>query len=184
MFLDLKRVNRLRIKYADGRQIQSNNSEKSLKKLYLVQHGKALSKEENPDRPLSQEGNEESFLSAAILVKSNVKIHQIWHSSKLRAIQTAHIFVEIANPEEGLVEKNNLNPNDNIDGIVNELNQTDKDIMIIGHLPYLNNLALFLLKHDQLKDQVYFVNSGVVCLVQSDNLDWKLHFCIPPMESG
>ena len=61
-------------------------------KLYLVQHGLAVDKATDADRPLSDIGVEEVEAMASWLYKTDTSIAQIYHSGKTRAQQTACIF--------------------------------------------------------------------------------------------
>ncbi len=77
-------------------------------RLYLMQHGKARPKEEDPDRSLSDEGRAEVGRVAGFLAKTDVvRSLPILHSGKTRARQTAEGLaraVEGARVEE--VERN------------------------------------------------------------------------------
>ena len=63
--------------------------------VYLVRHAKALSPDEDPKRPLSAEGREQAKSVARFLKRQQlVLVNEVWHSTKLRAKQTAEIFVK------------------------------------------------------------------------------------------
>jgi phosphohistidine phosphatase len=64
--------------------------------LFLVQHGKSLPKEKDPDRGLSRQGIEETRAMAGVAQKQNVQVSRIIHSGKKRALQTAEIFMKIS----------------------------------------------------------------------------------------
>jgi len=61
-------------------------------KLYLMQHGKALSKEEDPERSLSPEGRSETTRMGDVLKEKGTPVDVIWHSGKARAAETAEII--------------------------------------------------------------------------------------------
>lgn len=61
-------------------------------KLYLVQHGEALSKEQDTKRSLSEQGRREVERMANFLATAGVRVARICHSGKLRAQQTAEIL--------------------------------------------------------------------------------------------
>ena len=73
--------------------------------LLLVQHGKSLPKEEDPDRGLSRDGFEETRTMAALAAENNVQAVRIIHSGKKRALQTAEIFAEALEPEAAEVDE-------------------------------------------------------------------------------
>ena len=50
--------------------------------LFLVQHGKSLPKEKDPDQGLSREGLAETQVMADLAVENNVQVMRIIHSGK------------------------------------------------------------------------------------------------------
>lgn len=69
-------------------------------KLYLVQHGEAKRKEEDPSRPLTNKGIKDAEKVAKYISKLEVKAKKIFHSGKLRAKQTAEIYAKHLKPEK------------------------------------------------------------------------------------
>jgi len=145
--------------------------------LYLVQHGKALSKDENSQRPLSDEGREETGKIAAFLKQRDITVDFIWHSKKLRAAQTAQI-ISVSITTQRIEERGDLNPLDPVDKFPQGLLDLNKDIMIVGHLPFLQRLSSLLLTGTQNQEPVSFVNSGVVCLEHKEG--WSISWDITP----
>ena len=80
--------------------------------LYLVRHGDAMTKSENPERPLTKLGKEQAAKVAAYLAKHDVCPVQIRHSEKARARETAKIIGAALKPEGGTVQVSGLKPND------------------------------------------------------------------------
>ena len=66
-------------------------------KLYLVQHGEAVSKAENPERPLSEQGQSDISRIATFLA-GDIRISRVIHSGKERAFQTAQILASALSP--------------------------------------------------------------------------------------
>lgn len=64
-------------------------------RVYLVQHGRAFLKEEDPERRLTEEGVKETEMMAKYLKRIGVRNDQISRSEKIRAIETARIFGEV-----------------------------------------------------------------------------------------
>ncbi|MCD4716608.1 MAG: histidine phosphatase family protein, partial [Desulfobacterales bacterium] len=89
--------------------------------VYLVQHGKPVSKEENPDKPLSNQGKEDVERVAAFLMKAGIKVDDIFHSGKTRARETAEIMISKLTPGKEPVEKNGLAPLDDVKEIAEEI---------------------------------------------------------------
>jgi len=111
--------------------------------VYLFRHGEAVPAEVDPARPLSEKGQAEVEATAKELLSEGVQVSEIWYSGKLRAKQTAEIIARILNVTN-VIEKKGLNPDDPATPIADLLRQTDKNILIAGHLPFLPKLAALL----------------------------------------
>lgn len=145
--------------------------------LYLVQHGKAKSKEEEPVRSLTEQGRMEVSRVASFV--ANLKVEAIFHSGKWRAADTAEIFGEQLGLEPE--EKDGLSPMDNPSIWVDRLKQMSRPIMLVGHLPHLGRLTSLLTCNDAGAQVVNFTNGGVVFLERVDyrwSIQWVL---VPPM---
>ena len=81
--------------------------------------------------------------TALDLKKQAVEIDEIWHSPKLRAQQSAEIVSQILRIDK-VIEKDGLKPKDPVDPIASLIRQSDKTLLIAGHLPYLAKLASLL----------------------------------------
>ena len=143
-------------------------------RLYFAQHGLALDKTVNPDRPLSKAGIEQSSAIARQIHASDITVSQIFHSGKLRAQQTAEIFAEhLSVTSVTAIDK--LSPNDDVRHITQNLQTSDA--LYIGHLPHLEKLLSYLVTGNANTDIIKFQNSAVVCLEKSENhyqLKWYL----------
>lgn len=146
--------------------------------LYLIQHGEALSEDVDPARPLSSKGRADVERTAGFMKGAGVKADEIWHSTKLRAKQTAEIIAKILS-SQNIVEKKGLAPNDPVVGIADEINKADKNIVIASHLPFLQKLSSLLLTGSESGEIVKFKQGGVVCLEKSDS-SWSIAWMVVP----
>ena len=149
--------------------------------LYLMQHGRPLSKDEDPKRPLSQQGREEVRRVAGFLQKAGVVVGDVFHSGKLRARQTAEIVcVEMKagfEPEE----KKGLGPMDEVLPLVEDIQKGNEDLMIIGHLPHLAKVASFLVTGSETIEVVQFQQGGSVCLhTAEEEKNWRVAWMVIP----
>ena len=149
-------------------------------KVYLVQHGNALAKDVDPDRPLSEEGIRDVEKIAAFIKPLNLSISSIWHSGKTRAGQTADILAGAVKSSEGVTQHDCLSPNDDVTKIKDELTGSKQDIMIVGHLPFLSRLASLLISGSTEKEVVAFKQGGIVCLQADDRINFQLGWMITP----
>ena len=138
-------------------------------KLYLVQHGISLSEEVDPEKSLSPDGEERSRKIAEFLKEKSVQVDVLWHSPKKRAVQTAHILSEtVASPE--IQERKDLNPMDPVGNLSKEIEPLNKNLMIVGHLPFLQKLISLLLSGKE--------DSQFISIKNSDS--WKVLWAVTP----
>jgi phosphohistidine phosphatase len=147
---------------------------------YLVQHGKAKSAEEDPNRGLSDEGRDEVTRVAEFLQELRLTISLVHHSGKLRAEETAHILATSIRCTSGPCHTDGLNPADDPAPIANFLNVYTDDVLIVGHLPHLERLTSLLLTGDPDRRPVQFKNAGVVCLEKEHYGSWSVIWAIRP----
>ena len=149
-------------------------------RLYLVQHGKATPKEEDPDRPLTESGQEEVEAMADFIHPLELQIGQMWHSGKTRAKQTARILARATTLDEGPSERKGLGPDDYVAPLRDELGATSEDTMIVGHMPFVSRLAALLLTGFESPPVVTFVNAGIVCLERTGDNRWQIEWIVTP----
>ena len=154
-------------------------------KLYLVQHGEAAAESENPKRPLTEQGKMDVKKVAHFLDQDGVEVDRIWHSAKTRAIQTAEIFAEALHIKELCQEQEGLNPNDSVDPVLKKIigikpEDEIENLMIVGHLPFLQKLASSLLSGEPPQELIQFHQGGVVCLEKLDEGPWQFVWAVIP----
>ena len=148
--------------------------------MYLVQHGEAEPREIDPKRPLSSKGREDVRKLANFIKPLKLTVYAIWHSNKKRAIQTAEILSEVINSEKRRIECEGLAPNDDVKILAKELESAKKDIMIVGHLPFLSKLTSQLLVGDEQAGYIEFTQGDILCLVHSEETAWQICWIITP----
>jgi len=148
--------------------------------VYLVQHGKAKSAEEDPNRSLTDEGREEVRRVAEFLRERRITISLINHSGKPRAEETAHILASSIRCTTGPCRTDGMDPADDPAITANFLNVYTDDVLIVGHLPHLEKLTSLLMTGTPDRRPVQFRNGGIVCLEQSPKGVWSLVWAIVP----
>jgi len=149
-------------------------------RIYLVQHGEAKPKDEDPERPLTERGRADVARVAEFARQAGVEPAEIRHSGKLRAEQTAEILRQHLAPEKGTRAVEGLSPNDDVAPLAKELAAVNEPLMIVGHLPFLAKLAGLLLVGSPDASIVRFRMGGIVCLERDDEGRWSVAWMITP----
>jgi len=150
-------------------------------KLYLVQHGEAVSEAEDPERPLTAQGREDVARIAAFARLAGVEIEQIRHSGKRRAEETAALLAEQLAPAGGVVSAAGLAPKDDVRPLADRLNRESRPLMLVGHRPFLDRLAGLLVAGDSARTVVQFQKGGIVCLErQPEGASWAVAWAVTP----
>ncbi len=148
--------------------------------LFLVQHGKSLPKDIDPDQGLSDEGISEVKRIAETAKGYGVKVSCIMHSGKKRALQTAEIFADALRPEKGVKERSGLKPLDDVTAVAKELDSKE-NVMLVGHLPFMERLTNYLITGSTDKRVFKFQNGGILCLDQDpDTNAWYIKWALMP----
>ncbi|MCX6354986.1 MAG: phosphohistidine phosphatase SixA [Candidatus Aureabacteria bacterium] len=146
-------------------------------KLYLVQHGLAVPAEKDPERSLSEEGKADVRRMAAHLKAKKIKADFIWHSGKRRAVQTAEIMGSYIT-HLTVEERDDVNPADPVAPFPDRIQELNRDLMLIGHLPFLQRLASLLLAGSDSLELISFTYSGVMCLEYTEK--WEIAWFLTP----
>jgi phosphohistidine phosphatase len=148
--------------------------------VFLVQHGKSLPKEKDPDQGLSREGLAETQAMATLAAENNVQVRRIMHSGKKRALQTAEIFVKTLEPEVGMSKGAGLAPLDDVATFAATLGN-EENILIVGHLPFLERLVSYLVAGAPERGVIKFQNSAIICLDTEDTAgSWFIRWALFP----
>ncbi len=148
--------------------------------LYLVQHGKSLPKDRDPDQGLSKEGIAETERMANLARDHGVTVFQIRHSVKTRARQTAEIFARSLNPKQGIREVSGIKPLDDVAAYTAKINPDD-NVMLVGHLPFMERITSYLVTGSIDQAVFRFQNSGIVCLdKEPEKQDWVILWALMP----
>ena len=150
----------MRIKAQEGRYEPSG----CFMNLYLVQHGESRPETEDADRSLTEKGREEVSRVARAVARLGIRPNRIIHSGKTRARQTAEIMSESLKPLKGIEPQAGLSPNDPVSPWRDRLEKSTEDLMIIGHLPFLDRLSSLILSGAEDRGIIRFRYGAVVCL--------------------
>lgn len=158
-------------------------------RLYLSQHGDAVPKSEDADRPLSEKGRKDVNRLASFLARSRLPLTGVVHSGKLRTQQTALIYADVLGAGRIAQEcAYPIAPNDPTEPLYAALldsSQIEDNVMIVGHLPYMNKLVSRLVANDETANCVQFEPGCVIALEQqTDQASWSLQWIMRPSLLG
>jgi len=149
-------------------------------KLYLAQHGHAVSSEQDPERPLSDQGEQDVHSMAARLGDAGVRVARVWHSGKGRAEQTAGILAKKVLSGRNAESIKGLGPNDPVAEFATDADVWDEDTLVVGHLPFMSRLLSLLLVNDAGHELVRFSPGSVVCLEHDATDRWVISWLLRP----
>ena len=148
--------------------------------IYLMQHGQALPKDQDPEEGLSEEGEAEIRLTARAFKVFHVDFDAILSSPKKRSKQTAAIVAEeIGFPTENIQETEKVKAKTPAEETVRALADLSgrKRVLVAGHLPSVAAVASYLLTEGS-KANIAFENGGCCCIevdelpTHSGRLQW------------
>ncbi len=149
-------------------------------RVYLVQHGQAMTEDQDPDRPLTEQGRADVERVASFLRRSCPPIPRIIHSPKARARDTAAILARVLGQGE-LVEEapEGLAPKDSTDLLDQSIGQVEGDLMAVGHQPFMGRMVARLTSGAEGAGFTEFEPGTVVCLEREGAL-WNLAWMVRP----
>lgn len=149
-------------------------------KILLVQHGEAMSKDENPDRPLTAQGRQEVERTAAFLREGGIIAMRALHSGKTRARQTAEILAyglrTVSDPET----RQGLGPDDAVEPLARDIARWDEDTLVVGHLPFMARLTSQLVTGQSTVAVNAYRPGTVTCLEKSPADHWIIAWMVRP----
>lgn len=151
-------------------------------RLYVLQHGDAVSKKENPDRPLSSKGLLDIQHLSKYLVEQDTGIRCIFHSGKLRAEETAQIIADSLEASIDPEKISGIGPNDNVVEFVDDEKLIQSlhmgNVLIVSHMPFVSNLCSTLLT-ESIAVKFDFTPGTLACLFYEYE-EWSMEFMIHP----
>ncbi len=121
--------------------------------VYLLRHGIAVERgslgyADDAERPLTDEGWTKMQRIARAIEAMELEFDRILSSPYLRARQTAEVIVNRLGAQRRLDFSDNLTPEGNPNALIREVTlfrPPARNVLLVGHEPYLSGLAAFLL---------------------------------------
>ena len=137
-------------------------------RLYLIRHAHAVTEQENPSRPLSPRGrNDTARLAAWLRANRAFAPAQLWHSPLERSRETANILAHGLDLDAVIVETPGLLPEDDATEIAERLETfpSNTNLALVGHEPHLNALATLLVRGKP-KPPVFEIKKGAIIALE------------------
>ncbi len=148
--------------------------------LYLVQHAEAISKDIDPSRGLSEKGMDDIKRVSQYISGMDLDVHEIFHSGKKRALQTAQVLAADLNIENRVTAADGLSPMDEPEVWFSKINDLNKNVMLVGHLPHMAKLASLVLCGKKDNKAVNFEMGCIVCLSMDNEQHWSTDWILKP----
>lgn len=148
-------------------------------KLYLVQHGDAVPKEVDPERPLSKQGRADVERLAAFLGGRH-QVARVIQSGKTRARQTAEILAADMAPGIKIESMAGLNPLDPVEPFAHRVAGWSKAALVVGHLPFMARCVSCLITGNDEPVIVDYRPGSIVCLERGEAGNWAVAWMLRP----
>lgn len=149
-------------------------------RLYLVQHGEARPKQEDPERSLTANGEADVARLAALVESAGIRCEGVIHSGKLRARQTAEILARVMCPDAVPEHSDIINPNDDPSSFAAGIHMRSGDLLVVGHLPFMARLVSLLLLGDPDQPVTGYRPGSMVSLEHDEASGWTVAWMIRP----
>ena len=146
--------------------------------MYVLQHGNAVSKEEDAARPLSVDGRRDIERIAAHLVEKTAHIDRVISSEKLRAVQTAKIVSDMLAIHTEPEAVNGLAPNDDPRQFIAKSVITEGAVLVVSHMPFVSGLCSMLLTGNTSMSLAF--TPGTLARLDYSEGQWSLKCMLSP----
>lgn len=129
---------------------------------------------------MSEEGKQAVARIAEVVAGYNISVSIINHSGKMRAKQTVDIIASFLKPAKGVQETGGLDPMDDVAAVAEKLTGKE-DVMLVGHLPFMERIVSYLITGSVEITVFKFQNGGIVCLDRDqDSGSWYIKWALMP----
>lgn len=151
-------------------------------KIYLVRHGESSTSLSNDNkRPLSKKGRSDIKSLGKFISNFNIQVDYLYHSNKLRAVETAKLLLPSIDVKQPIQIREELDPVAPIELILHELYVLEKDIILVGHMPFMGKLVAKLVTGNENLEIVAFKAGTMICLEQHERERWVISWMHSPI---
>jgi phosphohistidine phosphatase len=148
--------------------------------LYLIRHADAIDLHPDEARPLSERGRAQVKTLAKFLERADAfSADEIWHSSLVRARETAELLAKALKFSGPCREVAGLRPEDDPHAIARKLATVDRPVALVGHEPHMSALASLLVA-GAAQPAVFVMKKGATLALERDGERWVVRWHIAP----
>jgi phosphohistidine phosphatase len=148
--------------------------------LYLIRHADAIDLHPDHARPLSDRGREQVKGLAKFLKRSEAfSPEEIWHSSLVRARETAELLAKGLEFSGECREVAGLRPEDDPREIARKLAKLEKSVALVGHEPHMSALASLLVV-GATHPAAFVMKKGATLALEREDDRWVVRWHISP----
>lgn len=149
-------------------------------RLYIVQHGDAVPKDVDPDRPLSERGRRDIERLRDFLTGHDVQVSRILHSGKTRAQETAEILRPLLERSGRIQASEGLAPNDSPEGLLSRFRDVNENALIASHMPFVARTVSQALTGGMDLELLEFKPGSIAGIERGDDASWRLFLFLRP----
>lgn len=153
--------------------------------LYLIRH--AIAEDTAPEglkddaRPLSEEGVRRFRQVVKGLDRLEVRFSKLYHSPKLRAVQTADLLMKLVDGESEVMPALAEPPQEILLAALAGFGKEDR-VGMVGHEPWLSELCAWLVLGDRQKATAFILKKGGIARLEGEPEPGKMQLLalLPP----
>ena len=151
--------------------------------LYLVRHAEPRLGGSDAERGLTEKGFADIEKTARFAARAGVKAARILHSGKTRARETAEVMGRHLRPAGGVQAGDMVSPSDDPWVWATRVADMEEDLMLVGHLPYMECLVSLLVAGETDARVVDFETGSMVFLKREGGV-WSIQWMVTPDALG
>lgn len=141
-------------------------------RLLLIRHGSAEMSPDDDARRLTEFGRMEVASIAQWIKQLHFDQPAIWHSEKIRTQETAAIILDGTGWDSELSEVEGLRPSSPVEPMAVRIAAEDRDLVVVGHMPFMSAMASELVTGGQLETYWNFETCAALCLERIGAGQW------------
>jgi phosphohistidine phosphatase len=148
--------------------------------IYLIRHAEAADLSPDHARPLTERGRAQVEKLARFFAQSGAFTpEELWHSSLVRARETAELLashLQFAGPQR---ETAGLRPEDDPRAIARKLATVERSVAVIGHEPHLSALASLMVV-GAMDVTAFVMKKGATLALERAGSRWLVRWHVAP----